>query len=102
VASPAVAPALNGGYYYAPEAESATEAVAVLAVKCPANAEIWLNDYKTKMTGPDRDFISPPLSKEMNHRYHVRVRWIENGFAIIQERHVPVAPGTRTSVRFGG
>jgi hypothetical protein len=30
------------------------------------------------------------------------VRWLENGLEIIQERDVPVAPNTKTTVRFAG
>jgi len=102
VASAVAAPAINGGFYYAPEAAPGAGSAALLSVKVPANAEIWLNDYKTQLSGPAREFISPPLSQDMAYRYHVRVRWTENGHEIVQERHVPVAPGTRTSVQFAG
>jgi uncharacterized protein (TIGR03000 family) len=99
--APTAPPAVTGGFYYAPDAAPEAGDSAVLAVRVPANAEIWLNDYKTKLTGPAREFISPSLSREMNYRYHVRVRWLENGREVTQEREVPVAPGARTSVRFG-
>jgi uncharacterized protein (TIGR03000 family) len=92
------APAINGGYYYDPDSGNA----AVLNVRVPANAEIWLNDYKTKLTGSAREFVSPPLSRDMAYRYHVRVRWMENGHEIVQERDIPVAPATRTTVQFAG
>jgi uncharacterized protein (TIGR03000 family) len=101
----AIAPTtINGGFYYAPETAPADGIgnAAVISVKVPANAEIWLNDYKTKITGPAREFISPPLSGDMAYRYHVRVRWMENGHEVVQERDVPVAPGTRTNVQFAG
>jgi uncharacterized protein (TIGR03000 family) len=99
--APAAPSAITGGFYYAPDAAPEAGDSAVLAVRVPANAEIWLNEYKTKLTGPAREFISPPLSREMSHRYQVRVRWMENGREVIQEREVPVVPGARTSVRFG-
>jgi uncharacterized protein (TIGR03000 family) len=101
-ATGAAAPASNGSYYYAPDAAPEAGNAAVLDVRVPANAEIWLNDYKTKLTGPAREFIYSPLSTDMNYRYHVRVRWMENGQEVVQERDVPVAPGTRTSVQFAG
>ena len=97
-------PAANGSYYYAPDPAGGEGAgiFAVLAVQVPANAEIWLNDYKTKLSGPAREFITPPLAEDLNYHYRVRVRWMENGHEIVQERDVPVAPRTRTSIRFGG
>jgi len=101
-ASAVAASAINGGFYYAPEVAPGAGSAALLDVKVPANAEIWLNDYKTKLTGPAREFISPPLSRDMAYRYHVRVRWMENGQQVVQERDVPLAPGTRTSVQFAG
>jgi uncharacterized protein (TIGR03000 family) len=90
--------------YYSPDSAATTAGgtAAELHIRVPANAEIWLNDYKTKLTGAHRIFVSPPLAGDQDYRYHVRVRWLENGQEITQERAVPVAPGTRTSVQFAG
>ena len=94
---------LNGSAYFAPDANVATGNAAIINVTVPANAEVWFNDYKTKLSGDKRTFVSPPLnpSPDQSYRYHVRVRWMENGNEVVQERDVPVAPGTQTSVRFG-
>jgi uncharacterized protein (TIGR03000 family) len=93
-------PAPGGAFYYAPEAGESN--AGVINVTVPANAEIWFNNYKTKLTGTSRTFVSPPLDPNQTHRYHVRVRWLENGQEVVQERDVPVAPGTQTSVQFAG
>jgi uncharacterized protein (TIGR03000 family) len=74
----------------------------VINIKAPATAEIWFNNQKTKSTGPTRSYVSPPLDPNQVHRYHVRVRWLENGQEVVQERDVPVAPNTVTTVQFSG
>jgi uncharacterized protein (TIGR03000 family) len=97
------APVASGAFYYSPDSSATgADSAAQLNVQVPANAEVWLNGYKTKLTGSARTFISPPLTNDQNYRYHVRVRWMENGQPVTQERDVPVAPGTQTSVQFAG
>jgi len=97
---PAGAPGIGGAFYYAPGASGDT--TAVINVKVPAGAEVWFNDYQTKLTGTTRTFVSPPLQPSLSYRYHVQVRWLENGQAVVQERDVPVAPGIETTVQFSG
>jgi uncharacterized protein (TIGR03000 family) len=103
-AYPAAPTTTSGAFYYALDGSPATSNAdaAVINVTVPATAEIWFNDYKTKLTGTTRTFVSPPLDPHLSHRYRVRVRWMENDQELVQERDVPIAPGTETRVRFSG
>jgi uncharacterized protein (TIGR03000 family) len=76
------------------------EPVAHFTVEVPANAEVYLEGVRTRQTGPQRVFASPPLSPGRQYIYEVRARWVENGQPVEQTRNLVVTAGQRYTVRF--
>jgi uncharacterized protein (TIGR03000 family) len=105
------APAVSG-YYSPPQVAGASPAgpadyatapgdsSAHIRVEVPANAEVWVEGYKTSQTGPVRDFVSPPLDPRKKCFYTVRARWTEGGRAVEQTREVSVRANAWTTVDF--
>jgi uncharacterized protein (TIGR03000 family) len=75
-------------------------APAVLRVRVPADAELWIGDSPTAQLGAERQFVSPPLESGRNLSYEIRARWQEQGRAVERTRTVPVYPGDRVTVDF--
>jgi uncharacterized protein (TIGR03000 family) len=99
--SPAPAANVNRAFYFDPDAETGAEGTAaVIHVEVHASAEVWFNGYKTKLTGPERRFVSPLLQPGQTYTYRLRVRWLDNGVEIDQTRTIAVARGERTHVVF--
>jgi uncharacterized protein (TIGR03000 family) len=73
---------------------------ALIAVRVPANAEIWFDGEKTSQTGSEREFVSPPLTPGRTFSYDVRARWRDNGRTVDRTRHVDVRAGQRQKVDF--
>ncbi len=76
------------------------EPIAQFTVQVPADAELYLEGIKTKQTGTNRVFVSPPLSPGRQYVYEVRARWTENGQPVEQTRSLVVIAGQRLAVRF--
>jgi uncharacterized protein (TIGR03000 family) len=89
-------------YYYAPRSEAAESSPVFIDVLARPGAEIWFDGTRTTQTGPDREFVSPPLSPEHSYSYDVRVRWSERGREIDQTRHVTFYAGDRILLDFRG
>jgi uncharacterized protein (TIGR03000 family) len=62
-----------------------------------ADAEVWINDYRTTSRGMTRLIESPELEPEKTFQYTVRASWSANGKAQTEVRVVFLAAG-RTSV----
>jgi uncharacterized protein (TIGR03000 family) len=75
-------------------------APATIEVRVPAGAEIWIDDEKTRQTGPVRVFRSPPLEKGKEYPYAVRARWSLAGKPVEQTQTVAVQGGVRARVNF--
>ncbi len=69
---------------------------ALLAVQVPAEADIYVNGYKTKSTGEFRRFLSSGLNSGQAYRYEVRAE--ANGIA--QTKVVSVQTGQRAELMF--
>jgi uncharacterized protein (TIGR03000 family) len=69
-------------------------------VSVPADAEIWFDGNKTRQTGPDRSFVSPPITPGRDYSYEVKTRWLDNGTEVIQTRRVTVHAGDVINLRF--
>jgi uncharacterized protein (TIGR03000 family) len=69
-------------------------------VSVPADAEIWFDGTKTAQTGTARRFVSSPVTPGPDYTYEVKVRWRENGTAVIQTRRVIVHAGDVINLRF--
>ena len=69
-------------------------------IRVPAGAEIWIDDEKTRQTGPVRVFSSPTLEKGKEYHYTVRARWSLAGKPVEQTQSVAVQGGVRARVNF--
>ena len=73
---------------------------AVLRVRVPADAEVWVSGDPTTQRGEQRRFITPPLEGGRNQGYELRARWTEGGKTVERTEDVRVHPGDRLTVDF--
>jgi uncharacterized protein (TIGR03000 family) len=89
-----------------PSAAATLEAVAQLdptahiAMRVPANAEVWFEGDRTTSTGEYRTFRTPPLTPGRRYTYEVRARWEENGRPVTHTQKVPVTAGADVTIDF--
>ncbi|HEY7424470.1 MAG TPA: TIGR03000 domain-containing protein [Gemmataceae bacterium] len=88
------APGITGySSSYTPQQQAqapAKDDAAHLLVIVPENAELWFNGAKTSRTGPQREFVSPPLTPGKSYTYEVKARWMQDGKPVEQTRNVHV------------
>lgn len=88
-------------YTVVPEAPVAVDpGCALLDVRVPADAEVWLEGAKTQQTGDSRQFVSPPLKPGQDYHYEIKARWKQDGRDVEQTREVNVRAGGRVNVAF--
>ena len=76
-------------------------AAAVLRMRVPADAEVWVSDSPTVQKGELRRFITPPLEAgRTNQGYEIRARWRQDGKPLERTQVVRVHPGDRLTVDF--
>jgi uncharacterized protein (TIGR03000 family) len=90
-------PEQTAAYYDSVEADRA----AVIDVRLPAGALMLFDGHKTTSTGPERRFVSPPLTPGKEYVYEVTVRWQEGGRQVTRTRSLPVRAGERQNIAFG-
>jgi uncharacterized protein (TIGR03000 family) len=62
-------------------------------LRVPAAAQVWFNDAQTSQSGAVRHYTSPPLSPGKKYTYKVRVRWMEGGKPVQEERNLDIHAG---------
>jgi uncharacterized protein (TIGR03000 family) len=72
----------------------------LIAVRVPANAEIWFDGNKTSQTGQVRLFNTPPLEPGHEYSYEVRALWNDSGHDVDRTRKVTVHSGDRIGLNF--
>ncbi len=97
VGGPAVYSVANPGAGGGPQQQDLT---AHIAVKVPADAEVWFGQGKTQQTGSLREFVSPPLSPGKEYTYDIKARWMAGGQEVVQTRQVDVGAGAWKTVDF--
>jgi uncharacterized protein (TIGR03000 family) len=40
---------------------------------------VWVDGTRTWKTGPDRNFVTPPLKPGTAFEYQIKARWMEDG-----------------------
>jgi uncharacterized protein (TIGR03000 family) len=97
-----------GGYYpyaetsysaYYPPAPPVDGNAARIRMSVPSGAQVWFDGEATSQTGPDREFVSPPLTPGREYVYHVRVRWEDNNKVVERKRDVTVHAGDRVNLK---
>jgi uncharacterized protein (TIGR03000 family) len=79
-------------YYSTPGTASPDRSVHV-ALRVPGNATVWFDGAKTQQTGPNRQFVSPPVSPNATYTYEIRVQWLSEGRTVERQRRVTVHAG---------
>jgi uncharacterized protein (TIGR03000 family) len=77
-------------------------APAVVTVRAPYSAEVYVQDQKLEQTGEEHKFVSPILSGNRTYNYDVRATWMEDGEKVSATQRVNVRAGEQKSVLFIG
>jgi uncharacterized protein (TIGR03000 family) len=75
---------------------------AIITLRVPADADIWIADVKTRQQGELRGFVTPPLEKGRIFAYDIHARWKEAGQDVDRTKQVTVRSGDRLTVDFAG
>jgi uncharacterized protein (TIGR03000 family) len=74
---------------------------AQVVVRLLTDARLYFEGVPMELTGPERNFVSPPLVPGRNYLYEVRAVWSDDqGHEVVQDRKVPVHAGGRVTVDF--
>ena len=74
---------------------------AVIEVSVPADAKVWFDDSPTEQTGPERSFVSPPLTPGKTYSYVVTAQWRgPDGKDVVRKQPVSVRANESSSVEF--
>jgi uncharacterized protein (TIGR03000 family) len=73
---------------------------ASLTVRVPDDAEIWFDDTKMTLTGPVREYVTPPLTPGQDYSYMIRARWSADSRVFDQAHKVGFRPGQTVLVDF--
>jgi uncharacterized protein (TIGR03000 family) len=70
-----------------------------LRIRVPAEqAEVWLNDVRTKQTGAFQQYQVPAMTPGQTYSYEVRARWLENGQSVERSRTVLVHANEQVNI----
>ncbi len=95
-------------YYseYGPYATATAPSVpgnAVITVRVPRNAALWIDDAKVEQEGTVRAWATPPLDPERVYHYRVRARWVDQeGINVTKRLEVKTFAGNRVVVNLAG
>jgi uncharacterized protein (TIGR03000 family) len=89
------APSANYHPTYGPMRNSA-----LLSVKVPADAKVFVNDRATTSTGADREYISRDLMAGARYNYDVRAEFVRDGQTVSEYKTVQLTAGQSTNVDF--
>jgi uncharacterized protein (TIGR03000 family) len=62
-------------------------------LRVPADAAVWFEGIRTRQTGTQRYFFSPPLAPGVTYAYDVEARWEEDGKPVERKRQLLVHAG---------
>lgn len=71
-----------------------------VVVRLPADARLFAENRQLRQTGPERTFVTPPLSPEREYTYRFRVEYDRQGETVSISRLVKVRPGQTVHVTF--
>ncbi len=71
---------------------------ALLVVRLPAGATLTVDSSPTRQTGPERTFLSPPLTPGKTYSYELKATWEEGGKVKSVTREATVYAGKRTVI----
>jgi len=82
--------------YYNP----AQATLATVEVRVPPDATVWFDGSKTKLTGDDRLFESPPLETGKAYTYEIKAQWMQDGKTVTRTQNLEVRAGQRFMANF--
>jgi uncharacterized protein (TIGR03000 family) len=82
------------------ETTSEPDTHALVIVKLPADAQLWIDNKPTTSTGPRRKFASPPLALGSHYAYDLKATWKEKGHEVTQTQRVEFTAGAHVNVTF--
>jgi uncharacterized protein (TIGR03000 family) len=77
-----------------------SEGLARIWLRVPRDAQVWFNGQETKLTGRHRRFFSPTLTPGRTYTYKIRVRWMKDGQAVVDERDIEFRAGESLPIDF--
>jgi uncharacterized protein (TIGR03000 family) len=80
--------------------DSPSPKIAVLSVKVPANATVFVNGSPTLNKGTDREYICRNLQSGKHYNFTVRVEYIRNGQSVMQNQTVQLVAGQSATLDF--
>jgi uncharacterized protein (TIGR03000 family) len=80
----------------------AQPAPAVINVKVPANATVWIEEQKMTATGPSRNYQSPPLEPGKTYAYTFKLAWPTGPGQpdFVTQQEITIRAGQTTTVDF--
>jgi uncharacterized protein (TIGR03000 family) len=75
---------------------------ALLSVKVPADAKVFVNDRPTTSTGSDREYISHDLQNGARYNYTVRAEFVRDGKPVVETKSVQLTAGSSAGLDFSG
>jgi uncharacterized protein (TIGR03000 family) len=66
---------------------------ALLSLRVPRAAEVFINDDKSPQTGSYRMFVTPPLPPGETKTYYVKIRWTQDGKTIERSKKIELHSG---------
>jgi uncharacterized protein (TIGR03000 family) len=94
-AAPAANPPAAYHPTYGPMRDSA-----LLSVKVPADAKVFVNDRATTSTGSDREFVSRDLANGARYNYEVRAEFVRDGKPVVETKSVQLTAGQTAALDF--
>jgi uncharacterized protein (TIGR03000 family) len=73
---------------------------ALLSVKVPADAKVFVNDRATNSTGNDREYISHDLQAGARYNYTVRAEFVRDGKPVSETRTIQMTAGQTAGLDF--
>jgi uncharacterized protein (TIGR03000 family) len=73
---------------------------ALLSVKVPTDAKVFVNDRPTTSAGIDREYISRELQPGASYSYKVRAEFVFDGKPVTEEKSVRLTAGQTASLSF--
>ncbi len=71
-----------------------------MTIQVPADAVVFLNNQRMKLTGSTRQFISPKLPTDKAYAYTVRVEVVRDGKTVATEQRQIIRAGESYSLTF--
>jgi uncharacterized protein (TIGR03000 family) len=84
----------------APQARNGTGRAAILSVRVPADAKVYVNGLLTRSTGSERRYISSGLRPGFNYTYELRAQTERNGQMVEERKVVQLQAGQTAEVDF--